>query len=168
MDLGAVRSADNHSPGLAVNSREPVAPAELAVLRRCHPVFDAGPMRSLLDDRLRARRQSSVPASVVGVSPRPTKPMSRGWSCQRSQVSSGSPALSNRSRVAAVTPAWNLRPQVGGRLDAVVDLFLDRAAEPRHRQVRDVMRFDVLNDRTVSGADNRSGCRTCLAGTAYR
>src|SRR6266704_194948 len=45
-------------------------------------------------------------------------------------------------------PGLKLRPQIGGRLDVPVDLFLDPTAEPRYRQARDVFWFKVLDHRS--------------------
>jgi hypothetical protein len=48
-------------------------------------------------------------------------------------------------------PGLEFCPKVGGGLDVSVDLLLGRSAEPRHRQVGDMFRFDMLDDRPIGG-----------------
>ena len=118
---------------------EPRPGSELSVLAD----LAKRPMRNSMQasSRLRLHRGERFSARRWSTSARgTTKPVSRGWSCQRRSSQFWKPGAFEEVAGGGGDPGLKLRPQVGCRLDAPVDLFLDLGAEPRHRQVRDMHR----------------------------
>lgn len=116
---------------LAVNPREPVAAAELttdADISEC-PIRDR---RELLYNPLHSRRQ------VQGADSGGCKLFYRetgiaGLVVPAEVQQFGKPGAFEQVAGCGDDPGLEPRPQIGGRLDAPVDLFLDPAAEPRDR-----------------------------------